>query len=377
MPEVRLLEPRGGVELRFAAVGDIGAIGRIRARGRSEGYDAVFAPMAGALARADLAFANLEMPVGAPEWVRSGCSPEFWHERAVVEALGRAGVRLVSLGNNHAMDCGPRGLERSLESCREAGIQTIGAGRNLEEARKAARFAIGSTRVVAVAYSASTSTQAAAGRPGTAPLDAGLIRGDLRALRGEADLLVVSVHWGSMYVDHPPGRVFELAQLLAEEADVVLGHHPHVTQGYRRGPRKMTLFSLGDACFDAKAGDVEARVAAQVRRETGVFTVLWADEPGLEYLSLTLDNDGVPSVSGPDQARSQAARLQRLSAEIAEGGDRFMSESAPTLLRYELDTLVTHLRRGRLDRAFRLLGSLRLRHLPVLWNALRRRGKKR
>lgn len=372
MCEIRLIEPSGPARLRIAAIGDIGAIGRIRSRGRSGGYDAVFAPMAAALKHADLAFANIEMPVGTPEWVRGGRSPEFWHDHAAIEALGRAGVRLVSLANNHVMDCGLQGLERSIEVCAGAQIKTIGAGRNLDEARRPARFTIGATRVVAVAYAASTSTQAGTASPGTAPLDPDMMQNDLRALRGEADVLVVSVHWGSMYVDHPPGRVIQLAQLLTEEADLILGHHPHVTQGYRRAGQKMTLFSLGDACFDSRAGDVEARVAAQVRRETGVFTVLWADEPGLDYLPLTLDDDGAPALSEPERGRTQAARLQRLSDEIAEGGDRYLSESAPTLLRYELDSLVTHLRRGRLDKAVRLLGSLRLRHLPVIWNALRR-----
>ena len=45
------------------------------------------------------------------------------------------------------------------------------------------------------------------------------------------------------------------------------------------------------------------------------------------------------------------------------------------LLRYELESLKTYLKRGRLDRALRLIAALRPRHLPVLWNALRKVGR--
>src|SRR5207244_2539374 len=68
--------------------------------------------------------------------------------------------------------------------------------------------------------------------PGIAPLEAAIVREDLARWGGEATVRIVSVHWGSMYVDYPPPRVLELARVLAESnVDVVLGHHPHVLQG--------------------------------------------------------------------------------------------------------------------------------------------------
>ena len=53
---------------------------------------------------------------------------------------------------------------------------------------------------------------------------------------------------------------------------------------------------------------------------------------------------------------------------------RFAAEGAPTLLRYELQSLGTYLRQGRWDRVVKLLGSVRARHLPLLWQAVVRRG---
>jgi hypothetical protein len=374
---VRLLEPAGAARLALAAIGDVGVIGSARIRAERDGYDAVFAAAAPALRAADLGFANLELPVGEPGWVRAGRSPEFWHDAAVLPALARAGVRVLALANNHIMDCGPRGLERTLGACESAGLACAGAGLRLEAARRPAELLIGSQRVVVLAYAAPSRESARAGTPGPAPLEAALLREDLARWRARADVLAVSVHWGSMYVDCPPPRVLELAEVLEQGGvDVVLGHHPHVLQGWRRVGGCLTLFSLGDAVFDARAGDFEARTAATTRLESGVFTVRVADAPGLDVAPLLLDRDGWPQTPQPEQARQQVERLAGLAAGLADARGRFAREGAPRLLDYELESLGHYVRQGRWDRVARLLGSVRPRHLPLLWQALKaRRGQ--
>src|SRR5204862_7665768 len=133
----------------------------------------------------------------------------------------------------------------------------------------------------------------------------------------EATVRVVSVHWGSMYVDYPPPRVLELAATLAEAGvDLVLGHHPHLLQGYERRGRTLTLFSLGHAAFNCRAGDVHASVASDVRLESGVFTARIAETHGLDYAPHRLDDDGVPHPVSEAQGAAQANRLLRLSAGI-------------------------------------------------------------
>jgi hypothetical protein len=356
-------------------MGDVAMIGRVRARARREGWDAPLAAAAPALAAAHVGFANLECPIGAPAWVAPGKSPEFWQEEEVAAAVRRAHVAIVSLANNHVMDCGPRGLARTRDACLAAGLLPIGAGADLDEARAPARLEREGVRVVALAYGTAGRDRASPGSPGIAPLDPDLVREDLLRWRGEADLLLVSAHWGSMYVDYPPPRVLELARLLAESADIVLGHHPHVLQGWRRTGRHLTLFSLGDACFDPRAGELHATVSEDKRAESGVLTVSWADQPGLEIAPLALDEDGVPRVPDAARAAAQCARLVALAEGLEGAAARFASEAAPVLLRYEIESLKSYLKRGRIDRALRLLGTLRPRHLPVLWQALRKLGR--
>lgn len=372
----RLLEPVGPVSLSLAAIGDVGVIGSARARAAREGWDAVFAAVAPALRAADLGFANLEMPVAEAGQVRPGRSPEFRHDAQVLAALARAGVRVLALANNHIMDGGPRGLERTRAACESVGLACAGAGPHLEAARRPAEVVVGSRRVALLAYAAPSKESARAGTPGPAPLEAAIVREDLERWRPRADVLIVSVHWGSMYVDYPPPRVLELAETLERGgADVVLGHHPHVLQGWRRVGRCLTLFSLGDVVFDARAGDFEARVASATRCESAVFTVLVADEPGLDVLPLTLGPDGWPQVPDEARGRAQIERLASLAAGLADARARFAREAAPRLLGYELESLGHYLRQGQWDRVARLLGSVRPRHLPLLWQALRRRGR--
>jgi poly-gamma-glutamate synthesis protein (capsule biosynthesis protein) len=373
---MRLFEAEGTPRLSLAAIGDVGVLGAARARAAREGWDAPFAGVRERAQAADLAFANLEFPVGERGWVRPGRADEFFHDAEVPAALARAGIRVVSLANNHMMDCGERGLARTLEACRAAGLATAGAGADLAAARAPARFEVRGASVVLLAYAATSRDAAGPGTPGVAPLDAGVIAEDLARWRGQADLLVVSAHWGSMYVDYPPPRVLELAAAIAKGgADVVLGHHPHVLQGAERRGRTLVLYSLGDAVFNARSGDFEAEVAAQTRPESAVFTVnAAAGAHGLDVTPLRLDLDGFPADPGEAGSRAQAERFARLSAGLAEAAERFAAEGAPKLLTYELQSLATYVKQGRWDRVLALLGSVRPRHLPLLWQALARRG---
>jgi poly-gamma-glutamate synthesis protein (capsule biosynthesis protein) len=75
---------------------------------------------------------------------------------------------------------------------------------------------------------------------------------EIDALRPLCDVLVVSVHWGDEYSQEPSPYQTRLAAFFAEHnVDLVIGHHPHVLQGFEALPRddgKSTLcfYSLGN-----------------------------------------------------------------------------------------------------------------------------------
>lgn len=361
--------------LRIAAAGDIGAVGRVRGRARAGGYGPLLAALAAPLEAADAAFVNLEFPViagAAPAAARLRQA----HEEALLPALREVGVSAVSLANNHMLDAGPEGLVQTLEALDRARLGRFGAGRDLAEARRPWRAERRGLRLVVLGYGESNGARRDPGAPCIAPLDPDLVREDLARWRGEADVLAVAAHWGAMYIDYPPPRVIEMARLLAEAgADLVMGHHPHVVQGARREGRCLVCYSLGDAVFDGRSGEYEAQVARDVRRLSGVFVVTTGAAPSFELVPLLLDEDGVPQAADAAAAGRVRERIERLSAGLDDAAARFADTSAPLLLRYELQSVLALLKQGRLGRVAKLLASVRPRHLPLLWQAMRRMGR--
>jgi poly-gamma-glutamate synthesis protein (capsule biosynthesis protein) len=376
---MRLIEPEGDIRIRIAALGDVGIIGSGRARAAREGANACFRVPAPALTAADLAFANLECPIGEAGWIRAGRSQEFFQDPSICAGLAAAGVRVVSLATNHMMDCGPQGLDGTLASCAKAGLATAGAGATLEAARQPALLESRGMKVAVLAYTQSTGDEAGPATPGVAPLEEALILEDLARWRPQVDLLVVSAHWGSMYVDYPPPRVTTLARALASAgADLVIGHHPHVLQGAERLGRTLVLYSLGDGAFNGRAGDFHAQVGAQARLDSGVFTALLASGAhGLDVAPHRLDDDGFPvAASAADSARI-LEHLRSISAGLAQAEERFAREAAPSLMQYQLEGLGHYVRQGRFDKILRLFFSIRPRHIPVIWQALVRSARPR
>jgi poly-gamma-glutamate synthesis protein (capsule biosynthesis protein) len=231
-----------------------------------------------------------------------------------------------------------------------------------------------------LAYCTPHGGSATAARPGVAPFDSARVRSDVAALRAQADFVVVHAHWGSMYVDDPPPRALDWASEAAGAgADVVVGHHPHVLQGIERRGRTLVMYSLGDLAFDPSAGDFRAEVGREKRREAGIFTVTFAGEAhGLRAHPTTQDDDFVPGAAEGAQGEAILARLRAMSETLGDARQRYARESGPDLLRYELQSLGHHLRSGRWDKVLRLLFSMRPRHVPLLWGALRggRRARK-
>lgn len=74
---------------------------------------------------------------------------------------------------------------------------------------------------------------------------------DVRAVRQQVDLVVVSLHWGVEYVDQPSKAQREMAyRLIDEGVDLILGHHPHWLQGLEVYHDKLIAYSLGNFIFD-------------------------------------------------------------------------------------------------------------------------------
>jgi poly-gamma-glutamate capsule biosynthesis protein CapA/YwtB (metallophosphatase superfamily) len=253
----------------IAAVGDVMMPASIQAVAaqKKRGYDFLFENVAHDLQAADITFANLETTVDHNASF-SGY-PNFNSRPALLAALRRAGVRVVSVANNHIMDSGTEGLKRTLGNIEAAGLVFVGAGRSKAEAAGIKHLKARGVDVAFLAYTYGTNgrlPRSAPGAPGVNILRtdseadlAGAVAAVQRA-RASADLVVVSLHWGAEYAADPTPWQRRVAGALIEAgADVILGHHPHVLQpiesrAARDGRVGLVAFSLGNFVSSQNAG---------------------------------------------------------------------------------------------------------------------------
>jgi poly-gamma-glutamate synthesis protein (capsule biosynthesis protein) len=169
------------------------------------------------------------------------------------EMLRAGGLDLVSLGNNHALDFGPEGLDETLATLDALSISAVGAGQSAAEAHRPVILDVGGEEVAFLAYAAAR-WNGSVDVPATARLawaEPDAIRADVQAAAQRAGVVVVLLHAGTEYAAAPsPDQVAAAHAAIDAGADLVVGHHPHVTQTVERYGPGLIVYSLGDAIFD-------------------------------------------------------------------------------------------------------------------------------
>jgi poly-gamma-glutamate synthesis protein (capsule biosynthesis protein) len=211
----------------------------------------------------DLRIVNLETAVTLSEqYLAKGIN--YRMNPANLPCLSAARIDCVTLANNHVLDWGLQGLLAALEALEGAGIRSVGAGCDLEEAETPAILstAAGGYLVVhAVGCPSSGVPQewtARARRPGLHVVSgrrdasANRLAEAIAEAREAGDIVIVSIHWGGNwgYEIRPDERDF--AHFLVEEAgvDIVHGHsshHPRAVEVYRD---RTILYGCGDFIND-------------------------------------------------------------------------------------------------------------------------------
>ncbi len=288
-------------EVLLYAVGDV--IPNIR-----EDPGSLFRHVAGLLRAGDIAFCQLESVLserGSPlPYIGLGSRARPETARAIKEA----GFKVVSFASNHCMDFGVEAFLDTLEELRRQGLLVVGAGRNIEEARQPAIVECKGTRFAFLAYNSilPPGSWADARKPGCAPLRAWTLyeqveyfqpgtpcrihtfphREDLEALvqdvkkaRSEADVVVLSMHWGVHFV---PAVIAEYQREVAHIAidsgvDLILGTHPHILKGIEVYQGKVIFYSLCN--FAAELAATEELLQSKMHHWVASLNPTWQPDP--------------------------------------------------------------------------------------------------
>lgn len=284
-------------------VGDILAARAIELTMRKQGYDYPFLKIKDQLAATDMTFANLETPlVGDKATGRTtpGGTTVFRGDIAFAQALKDAGIDIVSLANNHMKDQGAKGVASTLEALSQVGLLGAGAGMNLAEARKMTVFQIASknnptatpAKVGFLAYNDAdvvpASYHATETQSGTNIMDVERLKEDIEDNRAGADVLIVSMHSGTEYVDYANKRQIAFAHAAIDAgADMVIGHHPHVLQPIEVYKGRYIFYSLGNFIFDQPWPDTKQSVLIKMDVDMKYQNGVW-DLQGMRPFILPL-----------------------------------------------------------------------------------------
>jgi poly-gamma-glutamate synthesis protein (capsule biosynthesis protein) len=276
-------------------------------------FNPVFSLVKPLVSKPDVAIANLETTLAGKPFAGY---PQFSAPDSLATALKHAGFDILITANNHCLDRGQQGLERTVEMLDSFGIPHTGTFVN-DSVRKSTYPYIFEVKGVKLALL--NCTYSTNGIPVQRPnvvnyIDTNEIRRDLsRAKQANVDYTIVTIHWGIEYDRNENAEQRNIANfLLKNGADMVIGSHPHVVQPVKMNDNpndtasySLVVYSLGNYVSNQrdryKNGGIMLNVTLQKTTKTRLadysYTPVWVYkgpiDNKLQYRVVPLSNDTV------------------------------------------------------------------------------------
>ncbi len=206
------------------------------------------------LSGADISMINLECPISTRGTKAKDKQYTFRAKPGSVDVLKSAGIDIVTLANNHVLDFGKDAMLDTFTYLDKAGIKYVGAGHDIDKASMAKYYNVngfnvailGSSHVIPVVEWA-----AGKNKPGVATTyNPTRLLSEISSAKKKSDIVVVYVHWGTERNTKPDTYQRNLANKYIDSgADLVIGSHPHVLQGFEYYKGKLIAYSLGNFVF--------------------------------------------------------------------------------------------------------------------------------
>jgi len=239
----------------------------------NDGAVSLFGKTAEILSKSDISLINLEGPLsnrGTP--AQKTYTFRFEPPMPLAYALKNAGINAVLFANNHGFDFGDIAFLDTISFLELANIGILGAGRNLEEVLTPWSFEKNSftfniwglagfpqerTGWNGLEYIATTEK---AGYIHTRRGGVDILKAQLKKSENNNTINVILFHGGEEWSHSPNRQTRELyTGLVHEGADLIIGSHPHIVQGFEWIDEKIIFWSLGNFVFagmqDTGGGD--------------------------------------------------------------------------------------------------------------------------
>lgn len=201
---------------------------------------------------ADYSLVNFESPVIEDTFLPiKKCGPNLGCSENAVEVIKYAGFKCATLANNHILDYGEAGLNKTVECCQKWKIDVVGVGANLQNAEKVLYVEENGQKLAIINCCEHEFSIASRATAGANPLNPIAQFYKIKEAKQNADFVLVVVHGGHEHFQLPSMRMQETYRFFVDAgADAVVNHHQHCYSGYEIYRWKPIFYGLGNFCFD-------------------------------------------------------------------------------------------------------------------------------
>ncbi|MCM3708364.1 MULTISPECIES: CapA family protein [Cytobacillus] len=259
--EVKDIEPRKDQKLTMTMVGDVMMGRHVEEVTKRHGADYLFRHVKPYFDASDYVSGNFEHPIlkdDVNKYEKTDKSIHLRTDMDAIHAVKNAGFTVMNLANNHLMDYGEEGLRDTLDVFNRYNMDYVGGGENRKEAKEHINYQdVNGVRVATLGFTDAFVEGSIATKDRNGLLSANpdvlfdMIEKAKNENHGNADLVVVNVHWGQEYDTEATPRQKALAKAMVDAgADIIIGHHPHVLQSFDVYKDGIIFYSLGNFVFD-------------------------------------------------------------------------------------------------------------------------------
>ena len=243
---------------------------------------------------ADVTLINLESPL-IENCPVTNEGMIFCGDKRHIEGLRFAGVDGANMGNNHAGNYGNEGVEETVELLNEEEIAAVGIQNPVYKDVEGLRFAFLGYNDI--------------GRqPGVSHIEDGAFTQEISASSKQADVVVVSVHWGVEYTHEPTDRQRDVAHAMIDAgADIVIGNHPHWIQPVELYKNGVIMYAHGNFIFD-QMWSKETREGV-----VGRYTFYDGTLIDVEFFPVVIEDYGQPRWAEGEERLKTLRELETLS----------------------------------------------------------------
>lgn len=300
----------------------------------NDGYDYsdVFSSLKNVIAPYDLKYCNAETPITNGEMhggeIGDKGTAIFAADSSFRDAILDCGFNLISLANNHVLDCGVEGIQKNKEYWESTSAVVSGLDDDTPQSRVKI-FDRNGIRIAFISYTTRVNTMRKKYVKGINLWNEQYGIRDIIYAKQNADAVIVSLHWGTEYMLGRTNREQEhISSLLSQlGVNLIIGTHPHVIQPVRWIGETLCIYSLGNCVAKQKGDELEKRIGGMVSldiiKSNGKVTITNI-KTSLNYICYDNDESNIKVVPFSELTDADLANHEEIGRQY---GDVFVLES--------------------------------------------------